>query len=331
MGLKPADTTLEVEPVLPFSDLKGHCGAMGNALRAFTLAYLAIYYVHGGDDWRGYAAYGKAKTFEWEWMWPYLVRNLIGTFVICFVWDWILYFSPLAPIFKPYKIVDEYPSIKQLKHDGFWTTSATFTATFVEWGLCYLYANGILSFDYNLGDSPLKSLFWALFLTHVREPHFYTIHRLMHPWRNPYLPDIGKFLYRHVHSLHHKSYNTTSMSGTSMHPVESTLYYMACVMAIPFGCHPAIPLGIMIDCGIAAWLGHSGFVFPATGDVYHQIHHLTFDCNYGTPNIPVDAFFGTFSATQEDVKYIWQKSSQKVGKAGNETAVHQSSSSSKKV
>lgn len=116
-----------------------------------------------------------------------------------------------------------------------------------------------------------------------------------------------------------------------MHPVESTLYYSACFMAMPFGCHPAILLGIIFDCGIAAWLGHGGFVFPGTGDVFHQIHHLTFDCNYGTPNIGFDKFFGTYSATTEGVKYIWQKSNQKVGREGNATAVHEATGDKSKM
>jgi hypothetical protein len=50
------------------------------------------------------------------------------------------------------------------------------------------------------------------------------VHRCMHPWFDKndkrWVPDVGRFLYRHVHSLHHKSYNPTAFSGTSMHPVE---------------------------------------------------------------------------------------------------------------
>jgi sterol desaturase/sphingolipid hydroxylase (fatty acid hydroxylase superfamily) len=38
------------------------------------------------------------------------------------------------------------------------------------------------------------------------------------------MPDVGRFLYKHVHSLHHKSYNPTAFSGTSMHPVEAFMY-----------------------------------------------------------------------------------------------------------
>lgn len=177
----------------------------------------------------------------------------------------------------------------------------------LEWGICHFMATGVLSFNYNMADAPLKHAFWALMLCHIREPHFYLIHRFMHPWRNPYLPDVGKFLYRHVHSLHHKSYNTTALSGTSMHPIESTMYYACSFLALPFGCHPIIPVAMILDAGIGAWLGHGGFIFPGTGDMYHTIHHLVFDANYGTPNIPLDWMFGTFAATQDDVKGIWQK------------------------
>jgi len=217
-----------------------------------------------------------------------------------------------------------------MKHDFFWTTSATFTATFLEWGICHFMATGALSFNRNMSDSLYKHIFWALFLCHIREPHFYVMHRTMHPWRNPYLPDVGKFLYRNVHALHHRSYNTTALSGTSMHPVESTLYYTAGLMAIPFGCHPIIPVAIMFDAGIGAWLGHGGFVFPGTGDMYHTIHHLVFDANYGTPTWPFDYAFGTFAATPEDVKGLWQRN-QAVGKENSGTNVHNASTHNKKV
>lgn len=230
---------------MPFSDFGGHIGGMTQSLRAFALAYISIYWIHGGDDGYQYAAFGRGATFDLEWMLPILYRNLIGTWLICGFWDYILYFSPLASGFKPYKIIAEYPTNSQFIHDAFWTTSATVTATVIEWFTCYLMATGSLSFDLNMADKPLKYVFWALFLTHVREPHFYCLHRLMHPWRKEGIPDIGKFLYKHVHSLHHKSSNITSFSGTNMHPVESTLYYTpGLIAAYVFACHPVLALGM---------------------------------------------------------------------------------------
>ena len=74
------------------------------------------------------------------------------------------------------------------------------------------------------------------------------------------VPDVGKFLYRKVHSLHHKSYNPTAFSGTSMHVVEATLYYSAgMVPVLVAGLHPVVALAWIIDCAVGAWLGHDGF------------------------------------------------------------------------
>jgi len=260
---------------------------------------------------------------DWEWMWPLLVRNIIGTWVLCGLWDWFLYLSPMAYAFKPYKIINDYPTLEQMKHDSFWTTSASVTGTMCEWLACHLMASGACKFDANMSDSLLKNVWWAFFLVHVREPHFYSVHRFMHPWRKSWIYDFGKPMYKYVHSLHHRSYNTTAFSGTSMHPVESTMYYSSCFVPMLFGCHPAIMLATIVDCGIAAWLGHSGFVFPGAGDIYHQIHHVVFDCNYGGNSVPMDLLMGTYASNYEDVKKIWVKSTnQKVGIEGNTTKVH---------
>lgn len=47
----------------------------------------------------------------------------------------------------------------------------------------------------------------------------------MHPWfpknNKGMVPDVGRFLYKYIHSLHHKSYNPTAFSGTNMHPIEA--------------------------------------------------------------------------------------------------------------
>ena len=116
-----------------------------------------------------------------------------------------------------------------------------------------------------------------------------TFFRAMHPWHTEMLPDLGKFAYRHVHSLHHKSYNPTAFSGTrcdmniyynnsvrqcliyicktlsleiffpSMHPIEAALYYSACLIPVVLGLHPLIALGGIMDLATGAWLGHDGF------------------------------------------------------------------------
>ena len=113
------------------------------------------------------------------------------------------------------------------------------------------------------------------------------------------IPDVGRFLYKHVHSLHHKSYNPTAFSGTSMHPVESALYFSAALIPVALGAavHPAVVLGCIVDCAVGAWLGHDGFPWPAgSGDYFHQLHHQYFECNYGAMHVPIDKWMGTFLA-----------------------------------
>lgn len=38
-----------------------------------------------------------------------------------------------------------------------------------------------------------------------RLAHFYAVHRMMHKWNTTSVPDVGAWLYKQVHSLHHKS------------------------------------------------------------------------------------------------------------------------------
>ena len=108
MGLPPEDAELVPEPALPISDFKGHIGACSNAIRGFVLAYLAIYYLHGGLNGYGYPAYGRAAEWDISWMWPILLRNIIALYVICGGWDWVLHFSSLKDHFKKFKLTPEY-------------------------------------------------------------------------------------------------------------------------------------------------------------------------------------------------------------------------------
>jgi sterol desaturase/sphingolipid hydroxylase (fatty acid hydroxylase superfamily) len=180
----------------------------------------------------------------------------------------------------------------------------------------------------------ISNVIMALTITHWRIPHFWLVHRFMHPWRTEYFPDVGKFLYRHVHAIHHKSYNTTAFSGTNMHPVESTVYYSAALLVLPLGAlfgplHPCIALGYLVDLAMGAWIGHDGFEFPGGGDFYHSLHHQYFDCNYGTSQVPIDYMLGLFAASKEDVGKIWRKKPS--GRDANDTFVQPDSSSFDKV
>jgi hypothetical protein len=117
-------------------------------------------------------------------------------------------------------------------------------------------------------SSPLAAVTYSFLvqgttLTYWHNVHFFVIHRLMHLWRIKILGkfDTGYYLCIFAHLLHQKSCNPTAFSGTSMYPVESSLYYSALIpfLFISTPIHPLIPLSAIIDCGVAAWLGYDGF------------------------------------------------------------------------
>ena len=78
----------------------------------------------------------------------------------------------------------------------------------------WAFANDFLPF---LSWEASPFLFVALFLVIpiFRDAHFYLVHRILH----------FKFLYKHVHALHHKNIDIGPWSGLAMHPIEHLLYF----------------------------------------------------------------------------------------------------------
>ena len=290
------------------------------------------------------------------WVVLILIRDCIVTYLFYGYWHWLLYDSSMAKKMRPKKFNPVYPDAAQWSHDRFWTFSGTFISTIFEiFVLFYLKQCGAFT-DTKMNEEfaakesfwqyPINSIFWMLFIPYWRDFHFYWIHRVMHPWFSNKNKnnnknskdskngknnsndawyedyDLGRWLYRHVHSLHHKSYNTGPWSGLSMHPVEHIIYY-SCVL---------LPLFIMLCFGlpqhgmhflfnkfhatISPLPGHDGFDAPGGGSYFHYLHHSHFQCNYGTPMVPFDKLFGTYedgAKFRKDKKFDSVKEFMKVG------------------
>jgi hypothetical protein len=79
------------------------------------------------------------------------------------------------------------------------------------------------------------------------------------------------------------------------------LYYFACygpylwlARASAPGAHPFLLFWIGFHTLISPAASHSGYEDHWSADLYHYLHHRYFECNYGTPGIPFDLWFGTF-------------------------------------
>ena len=135
----------------------------------------------------------------------------------------------------------------------------------------------------------------------------------MHKWDVKGVPDVGAWMYKHVHALHHKSRcvgwgpegarecmeggshgarklhlpplarlsrsNPTAWSGVSMHPVESFMYYTAMLIPVYFGAHPIVMLYTKMDLTLAALIGHDGFGAPGAASPGHWLHHKLINVN----------------------------------------------------
>ena len=137
---------------------------------------------------------------------------------------------------------------------------------------------------------------WVVALMLLNDLWFYAAHRLLHT----------RWLYRHVHAVHHRSVDVNPLSSYSFHVVEAFLltawiYPLALLVPLPL---PA--LGMAQVLGLAnnlnshlgyellprGWLRLPGLRW-STSATYHSLHHTRFHGNYGLMTRTWDRLFGT--------------------------------------
>jgi len=234
----------------------------------------------------------KAHTWSFDWMALVFGRNFIIVWFFYSSWHWVLFESWLSTKMKMRKFNPEYPPQEKWDHDRFYSLMGTFMMSGFEVVMLHLWATGVVPFYTNFWQWPMWSLGWALFVPYWRDFHFYWTHRAMHPWKIN--PDLGAWLYKVAHSLHHKSYNTGPWSGLSMHPLEHFTYFSCTWVPLFIIQHPFHFYFNMWHAMLSPLPGHDGFDQPGGGSYYHYLHHAHFECNYGTPMVPLDKWFGTY-------------------------------------
>jgi sterol desaturase/sphingolipid hydroxylase (fatty acid hydroxylase superfamily) len=252
-----------------------------------------------------------AAQFEWKWISIVVAFNLACEFICYGFWHWFVYQSKFAqgPLKeKKFNPVNQYENSQNLRREIFFTTLGWLHSSAYQVVMMHLWATGKVPYYTQFWQYPAWSLFWLLFMSYWRHFHFYWVHRFMHPWFDRKYGlrqgDIGAFLYRYFHSLHHKSYNTGPWSGLSMHPVEHFFYYTCTLIVLFFNSHPLHFLYAKFHCDISPIGGHDGYGDPGCGDDYHYMHHAKFECNYGTPVFSFDKLFGTYQDGKEYLESI---------------------------
>lgn len=256
-----------------------------------------------------------AQTWQPEWVSKIVLFNLVCEVVIVGFWHYMTYAregaSKALHDFK-FNPTNQYEpggdrvgmvvsSTGNLQREVLFTTLGWLQSSFWQCVFTHWWAIGFLPMPDLMSRSGFALTGTLFFLVaYWREIHFYLVHRGIHPWfdREKGLldGDVGAFLYRHVHSLHHKSYNPGPWSGLCMHPVEHLLYYTCATLPpLLLPVHPIVFLYCKFHADIAPVGGHDGHADPAGNGDHHWLHHAKFECNYGG-DFPInfDKIFGTW-------------------------------------
>lgn len=279
----------------------------------FAVALLAYVLFFGDGSWQT-----ECATLRAGWVGRVLAFHLACEVVFVGFWHWLTYCSTFAKRLLPFKYnpKNQYEptayeaggarvgmtssSTGHLQREVFYTTLGWLQSGLWQVAMMRAWASGALPVAPVFADRLALNLLGLHCVTYWREVHFYFAHRGMHPWwnmRNGLLDgDVGAFLYRHAHSLHHKSTNPGPWSGLSMHPIEHFLYY-SCAWLLPlvFTVHPMHFLYAKYHADISPIGGHDGIDEPSCKGDFHWLHHHKFECNYGVPfPINFDRIFGTW-------------------------------------
>lgn len=135
------------------------------------------------------------------------------------------------------------------------------------------------------------------------DTYFYWTHRWMHE----------KWLYKHVHQIHHRSLNPTPLASFSFHPIEAVInlfYMLPFVYFFPISYQLFAVLLVLTDIGNLA--GHIGYEFIPenlyqsrfgnwiTTPTHHNLHHQFSKSNFGLYWIGWDKIFKTLNPKTVD-------------------------------
>jgi Delta7-sterol 5-desaturase len=247
------------------------------------------------------------RTTDAESVVNFQTRRMISDlfqFVFLGVRDYFLYFGAafilLWFVFRP-KIQHRKIQLKQRANSKQWVHE-------VKWSMLAQigFVVGVLVF----GDGSAPGVFVQLNTNNfgilvaaslafivIDDAWFYWTHRLLHAHQR---------LYRSVHKIHHRSIDTTPLTGLSFHPVESFIINIPlAILPIFIGVQPNFFFWAIWISTINNIAGHNGFEWAPkwwnrvpllrlkTPSIHHNLHHEKSRGNYALYFSYWDRWMGT--------------------------------------
>eukprot|EP01084_Bolivina_argentea_P168337 291957_1 len=239
-------------------------------------------------------------TFPWKyWITIIIIRDQCIVLSFYSLWHYILYNSKWSKKIKHLKYNKEYPPQSQWNRDIIWSIIAILITSINEILIIILIRKYPFIIYKSFWEYPFYSLFWLLIIPYWIDLHFYWTHRSQHPWKWKLfgIIDIGKICYSYSHYWHHIDVNIGPWSGLSSNPFDNLLNFGSYFFPICLCIFPQHVYHLFFNkffAIISILPNHDGFDSPGGASYYHYLHHAHFECNYGSPMVPFDTWFGTY-------------------------------------
>lgn len=230
------------------------------------------------------------QGWSWEWYRSRAAMNVVIMFIYYGFWHVMLY-GGLGFAKRPFAQGRVYRWSKTV-HNAWYCVLGVLQWTAWEMIMVHLYATGRIGYqrDEEIFSSPkefAKFFGAAIFVPVFRECQFFFAHRFIHL----------RCLYKYIHALHHRNSDVEPFSGLCMTPAEHLYYISSIAPSVYWHASPFQFLWNGIHLVLSPGASHSGWEDHWHSDQYHAAHHRYFECNYGTPGLPLDRWFGTFRET----------------------------------
>lgn len=198
---------------------------------------------------------------------------------------------------RPWRIQPSFPGRREVGYEIGWSAINTMCTGLTTVMLYRLIGQGRTAMYFDLGQEGAAWWFASVLACIAGyDTWIYWQHRALHtPW-----------LFRHVHSVHHRLRNPTGFAAFAQHPVETFLgnaYFVLFLLYVPI--HPtalAAAGAYMFGFGV---LAHSGYEFYPPGftrhrvlgwlntSTNHNLHHRDVNWNFGNWFVFWDTALGT--------------------------------------